>query len=249
MQGFKGLCIKVCCRVRCMWCQLSSSAALFEFVLSHFLTNVLIVSSSVCGQHLGSDGSRPILIQVAESIYRFTLGSVAGGKSHAPLAPCIPSPHHPPIHPSFHLPACLPYLPPALCCPHKKRVRESGQWPLYCPFLRAAVTPLLKENCSLSLSFSPPLSQPRSVLSHVSLRAMGKPSCVFFCTYMSDEKTDVTVGVKGGAQVLCLAPDTPLFFLLPSFIPSFSSSSFPKGDNLIRRYGSIIPSSSFSVSL
>uniref|UniRef100_A0A669CQA8 Solute carrier family 25 member 13 n=1 Tax=Oreochromis niloticus TaxID=8128 RepID=A0A669CQA8_ORENI len=30
-------------------------------------------------QHSGSDGSRPILIQVAESIYRFTLGSVAGG--------------------------------------------------------------------------------------------------------------------------------------------------------------------------
>ncbi|XP_005728968.1 calcium-binding mitochondrial carrier protein Aralar2 [Pundamilia nyererei] len=29
-------------------------------------------------QHSGSDGSRPILIQVAESIYRFALGSVAG---------------------------------------------------------------------------------------------------------------------------------------------------------------------------
>uniref|UniRef100_A0A3Q0QSS8 Solute carrier family 25 member 13 n=1 Tax=Amphilophus citrinellus TaxID=61819 RepID=A0A3Q0QSS8_AMPCI len=29
-------------------------------------------------RQLGSDGSRPILIQVAESIYRFTLGSVAG---------------------------------------------------------------------------------------------------------------------------------------------------------------------------
>uniref|UniRef100_A0AAX7UJG2 EF-hand domain-containing protein n=1 Tax=Astatotilapia calliptera TaxID=8154 RepID=A0AAX7UJG2_ASTCA len=30
-------------------------------------------------QHSGSDGSRPILIQVTESIYRFALGSVAGG--------------------------------------------------------------------------------------------------------------------------------------------------------------------------
>ncbi|XP_047461281.1 calcium-binding mitochondrial carrier protein Aralar2 isoform X2 [Mugil cephalus] len=29
-------------------------------------------------QQLGSDGSRPILVQVAESVYRFTLGSVAG---------------------------------------------------------------------------------------------------------------------------------------------------------------------------
>uniref|UniRef100_A0A668TXN3 EF-hand domain-containing protein n=1 Tax=Oreochromis aureus TaxID=47969 RepID=A0A668TXN3_OREAU len=47
-------------------------------LLSHFLTNVLIVSSPARGQHSGSDGSRPILIQVAESIYRFTLGSVAG---------------------------------------------------------------------------------------------------------------------------------------------------------------------------
>lgn len=102
---------------------------------------------------------------------------------------------------------------------------------------------------SVSLFQSPTLAQSRSVLSHASLRAMGKPSCVFFCTFVSDEKTDVTVGVKGGAQVLCLAPDTPLFFLLPSFIPPFSSSSFPKGDSLIRRYGSIIPSSSFSVSL
>lgn len=223
-------------------------------LLSHFLTNVLIVSSPAHGQHSGSDGSRPILIQVAESIYRFTLGSVAGGKSHAPLAPYIPSPHHPPIHPPTCLPAYLP--PPALCCPHKKRVRENGQWPLYCPFLtRATVTLLLKEKCSLSslfslcLSLSPTLAQSRSVLSHASLGAMGKPSCAFFCTFVSDEKTDVTVGVKGGAQVLCLAPDTPLFFLLPSFIPPLSSSSFPKGDSLIRRYGSIISSSSFSVSL
>uniref|UniRef100_A0A8C4F1J4 Solute carrier family 25 member 13 n=1 Tax=Dicentrarchus labrax TaxID=13489 RepID=A0A8C4F1J4_DICLA len=30
-------------------------------------------------KQLGSDGSRPILVQVAESAYRFTLGSVAGG--------------------------------------------------------------------------------------------------------------------------------------------------------------------------
>lgn len=122
-------------------------------LLSHVLTNVLIVSSPAHGQHSGSDGSRPILIQVTESIYRFALGSVAGGKSHAPLAPYIPSPHHPPIHPPTCLPAYLP--PPALCCPHKKRVRENGQWPLYCPFLtRATVTLLLKEKCSLSCLFS-----------------------------------------------------------------------------------------------
>lgn len=90
----------------------------FLFVVFLFCSNVFVVSfHGSMEQQLGSDPSRPILVQVAESAYRFALGSVAGGKSHAPLAPCIPSPHHPPT--------CLrAYLPPALCCPHKKRVRE-----------------------------------------------------------------------------------------------------------------------------
>ncbi|KAM7373033.1 hypothetical protein PAMP_007917 [Pampus punctatissimus] len=42
------------------------------------MSNVFIVSFLLCKQQLGSDGSRPVLIQVAESVYRFALGSVAG---------------------------------------------------------------------------------------------------------------------------------------------------------------------------
>lgn len=34
-----------------------------------------------CPQQSGGDASRSVLIQVAESAYRFTLGSVAGGES------------------------------------------------------------------------------------------------------------------------------------------------------------------------
>ncbi|CAJ1083886.1 hypothetical protein NQZ68_035132 [Xyrichtys novacula] len=54
------------------------------------------------------------------------------------------------------------------------------------------------------------------------------------------KKEDDGWGLLGGAQVLCLASDSPLFSYassfssLPSFLPSLSSSH-PKGDSLIRR--------------
>ena len=146
--------------------------------MSHLCTNVFIVSFPLCEQQLGSDVSRPVLVQVAESAYRFSLGSVAGGKSHAPLAPCI-------LHPTTHLLACVYTCPPTLCCSHEKTVRERTMVPLL-PFpllTRALVAPLLKEKLPrflfLSLSFArSTIPLLRSVLPLASLCALGKPSCV-----------------------------------------------------------------------
>uniref|UniRef100_A0A3Q3R9M4 Uncharacterized protein n=1 Tax=Monopterus albus TaxID=43700 RepID=A0A3Q3R9M4_MONAL len=76
-----------------------SSVLLFEFIALHSCLYCLFCPLG--RQQLGSDGAHPIFIQVAESVYRLTLGSVAGGKSHAPLAPCIFTP------PGRHPLACL----------------------------------------------------------------------------------------------------------------------------------------------
>lgn len=170
------------CLVSCLF---PVAQSVFFSVFFSLISNVFIVSLPLCKQQLGSDGSRPVLIQVAESVYRFALGSVAGGKSHAPLAPCIPSSHHPPTSPT-----CLPaYLPPTptLCCPHKKRVRERGQWPLYCPLLclqEQWLLPCLKRSApslscsrSISLYLFPSFYHPSLSRCPVS-PSMGKPSCV-----------------------------------------------------------------------
>lgn len=73
----------------------------------------------------------------------------------------LPAYLRPTTHPPTYLLACLP-APPALRCPHKKRVRERERTmaPLL-PFpllTRATVAPLLKEKCSLSCLFSLNLS-------------------------------------------------------------------------------------------
>lgn len=178
--------------------------------------------------------------------YRFTLGSVAGGKSHAPLAPCIPSPHHPPT--------CLcAYLPPALCCPHKKRVREiEDNGPSIAPshaYKSNGRSPALREVLPLFLTPSPSIPLSHSVLSLASLHAMGKPmKSGFFCTCVSDQKREDKAGGEGRFLSLVFGFRLPTVFLLlllllPSFIPPFSSSFYPKGDSLIRRYWSAIPSS------
>uniref|UniRef100_A0A3Q3R9L5 Uncharacterized protein n=1 Tax=Monopterus albus TaxID=43700 RepID=A0A3Q3R9L5_MONAL len=69
--------------------------------ISPLMESALPCSLAGVQKQLGSDGAHPIFIQVAESVYRLTLGSVAGGKSHAPLAPCIFTP------PGRHPLACL----------------------------------------------------------------------------------------------------------------------------------------------
>lgn len=168
------------------------------------------------------------------------------------------------LHPTTtRPPTCLcAYLPPpALCCPHKKRVRERERTmaPLL-PFsllTRATVAPLLKEKCSLSFSLNLSLSliHPSVSLCPVSpLSAChGKTLlCGFFCTCVSDQKREDEGGGEGRCLCLVFGFRLPTVFLLlllqPSFIPPFSSSFYPKGDSLIRRYGSTIPSS-LSVSL
>lgn len=122
----------------------------------------------------------------------------------------LPAYLQPTTHPTTHLPACLPTWPPStLCCPHKKRVRERGQWPLYCPLpclQEQRSLPCLKRSapspsCSHSISFplsTIPLSRP--VLSLAPLRAMGKPSCVdSFVPVWVITRGRMKVGVKGGA--------------------------------------------------
>lgn len=139
------------------------------------------------------------------SAYRFTLGLAAGGQSHTPLARLhtfTPSP--------THLPA-----PPALCCPHKKRLREAeDNGPSICPSCRC---PALRE--ALSRPFSIPLS--RSVPSPSALGASWENPLKggFFCTCVSDQRAG------GGGRFLGLvfgASDSLLSFCssLPPFLPS-----------------------------
>lgn len=194
---------------KCMWIDVENVCGLSVVGVSHWLCSFVLFH---CEQQLGSDGSRPILVQVAESVYRFTLGSVAGGKSHAALAPCIPSTRHAPTH----LPVCLPTCPPALHCPQKKRVRETeDNGPSiglsFALLTRATVAALLIEKFTFSFLFSrslspsvfPPLfSVPlsHSVPSPVPLRALGKPSCVdSFVPVWVITRGRMKVGVKGGA--------------------------------------------------
>lgn len=180
---------------------------------------------------------------MAESVCRFTFSSVAGGKSHAPLAPCIPSP--------YHLPACLP--PPSAVLMNK-----GGQWSLYCPFpcsqeqrsTRCLNRSAPSLSCSRSISL-PSISLPLSTIS-LSLHPVSRLSachgkthlCGFFCTCVTDQKREDEGGGEGWCLCLVFGSRLPTVFLLllPSFILPFSSF-YLKGDSLIRRYGTAIPSS------
>ena len=134
---------------------------------------------------------------------------------------CLPAYLQPTAHPAIHLSTYLPaYLPtPALCCPHKKGVRERTMAPLLpLPLLTwTTVAPLLKEKCSLSLHLAP--SCPTS------LRAMGKPSFVdSFVPVWLITRRKVKVG-GGGWRVVpssCVWLQTPHCF---SSTPPFLHSS------------------------
>lgn len=107
-------------------------------------------------------------------------------------------------------------------------------------------SPALREVLPLFLTRSPSIPLSHSVLSLASLRAMGKPmKSGFFCTCVSDQKREDKGGGEGRFLSLVFGFRLPTVFLLllPSFIPPFSSSFYPKGDSLIRRYWSAIPSS------
>lgn len=120
---------------------------------------------------------------------------------------CIPSPHHPPTHP--------PTYHPALCCPHKKRLREAeDNGPSICPSCR---WPALRE--VLSLPFSIPLSHSVPSPSALGVSWENPLKGGFFCTCVSDQRAE------GGGQFLGLvfgALDSPLSFCssLPPFLPS-----------------------------
>lgn len=127
---------------------------------------------------------------------------------------------------------------------------------------RATVAPLLKEKCSLSFLFLAQSLCLSLFLYHLSVALCpvfflsachGKTLlCGFFCTCVSDQKREDEGGGEGWCPGLVFGFRLPTVFLLllllPSFIPPFSSSFYPKRDSLIRRYGSAIPSS-LSVSL
>lgn len=141
---------------------------------------------------------------------------------------------------------CLPA--PALCCPHKKRVRDiqdngssiapsyampiQKRWPLAC-FKGSA--PSLSHSVSLHPSVS---------LCPVSLRSMGNPGKDSFVPVSVIRREGGKGGGKGRFLSLVFVFRLPtVFLLLPSFIPPFSSFLYPKGDSLIRSYGSAVPSS------
>lgn len=130
----------------CVWLQL----LWLQFVVSHVFINVFIVS---CEQRQFTVG-----LQVHPGV------GGRGSESH-PIG--LPAYLHPITHPLTYLPT---YLLPALCCPHKKRLREAeDNGPSMCPSCR---WPALRE--MLSLPFSIPLS--RSLISLCSRRVMGKPA-------------------------------------------------------------------------
>lgn len=148
----------------------------------------------------------------SQSAYRFTLGLAAGGQSHTPLARLhtfTPSPTHLPTY----LPTWPP--PPALCCPHKKRLREAeDNGPSMCPSCRC---PALRE--ALSRPFFIPLSCSVPSPSALGVSWENPLKGGFFCTCVSDQRAE------GGGRFLGLvfgASDSPLSFCssLPPFLPS-----------------------------
>lgn len=164
----------------------------------------------------------------SQSAYRFTLGLAAGGQSHTPLARLhtfTPSP--------THLPTCPP---PALCCPHKKRLSEAeDNGPSICPSCRC---PALRE--VLSAFFHPSVSlRPVSLCSRC---VMGKPAKRWILLYLCEWSEGRGRGAVPGPCVWGFRLPA-VFLLLPSSVPPFSSFPCPGGDSLMRSYRPAVPSS------